>query len=140
MNYRHLLEHIQNKILNLGFRDVTKEDIHLPNVETVLNRKNLWFEISIGNGEAINWSELEERRLITINQVACVPAGSGSDRLYYIAKGLESLYAPYISDKAGFIVDGARFRVISCNQMTPDYIDGSYKINVRLIVEKYEEY
>ena len=139
MNFERLTEYIASKLLTLNINGLTKEDIHLPNSEFQASRRGLWLEITIGKGEQENWSERTERRMITINQIVCVPAGSGTDRVNYIAHRIQSLYAPYIPEKSGFTVGGARFRVLSCNQMTPDYQDGTFKVNVRLVVEKYEE-
>ena len=136
MNHERILEHFASRVLALGVTGVTKSDIHLPNRKFERNDRDLWFEISVGEGEPLNWTEESDRRLITVNVITAVPTGSGTSRLNNIAEKVSRLYSPAVSGRAGFVIEDSRFDVRSVSKYPADNSTEGTKINVRFVLDK----
>lgn len=136
MNHERILEYFASRVLALGVTGVTKEDIHLPNHKFERNDRDLWFEISVGEGEPLNWTEESDRRLITVNVITAVPTGSGTARLNAIAEKVSRIYLPAVPARAGFVIGENRFDVRRVTKYPADNSPEGTKINVRFVLDK----
>ena len=137
MNHQRLLEHFSERILSLGFDGITSGDIHLPNVEWTRNDRNLWFEITVAEGEPVNHAEGVDRRLVTVNVICAVPLGAGTQRLNNIAEKVSKLYTPLDSKRAGFTVGENILVLRRVTKYSAEAFSDGLKLNVRFVMEKY---
>ena len=137
MNHQRLLEHFSERILSLGFDGITADDIHWPNVEWTRNDRNLWFEITIAEGEPVNHAEGVDRRLVTVNVICAVPLGAGTQRLNNVAEKVSKLYTPLDSKRAGFTVGENILVLRRVTKYPAEAFSDGLKLNVRFVMEKY---
>lgn len=139
MNHQRLLEHFSEKVLALGVTGVTSADINLPNEKWEQNDREIWFEISVGEGEPLNHAEGVEKRLITVNVIVAVPVGSGTQRLYNIANRVSAMYTNLRSEDAGFQIGKCLFVVRRVTKYPPEQMTEGLKLNVRFVLELYTQ-
>lgn len=137
MNHQRLLEHFTEKVLALGASGVTRSDVKLPNEIWEQNDRELWFEISAGEGDPVNHAEGVERRLVTVNVVCAVPIGSGTQRLNNIADRVSKMYTPLESARAGFTIGLHVFVVRRVTKYPAEQMTDGLKLNVRFVLELY---
>ena len=137
MNHQRLLEHFTEKVLELGASGVTRDDVNLPNEIWEQNDRELWFELSVGEGEPVNHAEGVERRLVTVNVVVAVPIGSGTQRLNNIASRVSAMYSQLESKRAGFTIGPCLFVVRRVTKYPAEQMPDGLKLNVRFVLELY---
>lgn len=137
MNHQRILEHFADKVLALGLTGITRGDVNLPNTEFERKDRGLWFEISVGEGEPLNYAECTDRRFITVNVILGVPLGSGTARLNNCAEKVSRIYTPNVSRRAGFIIGDNIFVVRGVTKYPAETLSDGVKLNVRFTLEKY---
>ena len=137
MNHQRLLEHFTERILSLGFDGITADDIHLPNVAWTPDDRNLWFEITVAEGEPVNHAEMVDRRLVTVNVICAAPVGAGTQRLNSVAERVSKLYSPLVPERAGFAVGKNVLVLRRVTKHPAESFSDGLKLNVRFVMEKY---
>lgn len=139
MNHQRILEHFTKRILDLGITGIKREDINLPNEEFPRKDRELWIEISVGEGEPLNYAESVDRRFITVNLILGVPLGSGTQRLNNIAEKVSQIYSPLVSSRASIRIGDNFFAVRGVTKYPAETLSDGLKLNVRFSLEKYTQ-
>lgn len=137
MNHQRILEHFQTKVIGLGVNGITKDDVNLPNEKWERRDRKLWFEISVGESDPINYADEVDRRLISVNVVCAVPIGSGTQRLHNIAERVSRIYTPLYGERAGFRIGNNVFVVRRVSKYPAEQMTDGLKLNVRFVMELY---
>jgi hypothetical protein len=137
MNHERILEYFAARVLGLGFSGVGKNDLLLPNVRWERNDRDLWFELTIGEGEPLNHADEADRRLVTVNVICAVTPGSGTQRLHNVAETVSRMFSPLDARRAGFTLHGNVFTVRGVTKHPVFAANDGVKINVRFILDKY---
>lgn len=137
MNHQRILEHFKEKVLALGTNGVTGNDINLPNEKWEKKDREIWFELSIGESEPLNFAEGVDRRLVTVNVIVAVPIGSGTQRLNNIAERVSHIYTPLDSARGGFKIGNNVFVIRRVSKYPAEQVSDVLKLNVRFVMELY---
>lgn len=139
MNHQRIIEHFVQKVLALGLTGVTRQDINLPNEEFARKGRDLWIEISVGEGEPLNYTEGVDRRFITVNVILGVPIGSGTQRLNNCAEIVSRIYSPLVPTHASIRIGDNFFAVRRVTKYPAETLSDGLKLNVRFSLEKYTQ-
>ena len=145
MNHQRVFEHFKKKILDLGIKGISAADIQIPNEYFPRKDRNLFFEITLGEGEPENYTEEADLRNITVDIDVVAPAGATTQRLNAIVEKVRRFYSPKSSKKSGFRIDRDLFLcrkvvitpVMRQSRFQMDHTTEGVKVCVKFVFDLY---